>query len=885
MPNTPSPAFETQWNTLFGSNPYPWQTKLASDPNCQNRLIHIPTGFGKTQAVLGAWIYRRLVRQDPSWPRRLVWCLPMRVLVEQSLEVARSAIENAGLLWDGKEEHHGRVGVHALMGGEESGEWHLHPEADAILIGTQDMLLSRALNRGYAAHRARWPIDLGLLSQDALWVLDEVQLMDVGLATSAQLQCFRDQLAPKSLRPARSWWMSATLQRSWLESVDNREEIASLPVTTLSAEEKKGRLWEQTQKSCGVESFETVQAWGESIAKKLLEEGEGRLSLIVVNRVKTAVELQKQLIKLLKDTPLSTHLRLIHSRFRPAERASWREDFLSLNAPIPDEGRVIIATQVVEAGVDIDAQLLFTELAPWPNLVQRFGRAARRGGEAKLFVADLQADTDKGAAPYRLSELQSSRLQLSRLEDVSPAQLDLHDSELTEQERASLYPYAPAHLLLEQEWHELFDTSADLSGADVDISRFIRSGDERDVMVFWREDLDEKPSKELRPNRTELCAVPFLDAREWLLGKKGKRSAWVWDWLSGAWTRLYKKDDIYPGRLLLIDSKTGGYDPLLGWDAKCSKEVPEANRTTVAHPQDDTDGSEENERLSEKPWKTIGTHTREVADTARQLAIRAGLPPEHQEMLALAARWHDVGKSHPAFQGSMRDQSRPHRQDLAKGPDQAWSRKYLYQIEGSKEARPGFRHELASMLALFEVLRRHQPQHPALLGPWREHFELLGIPIELSPVSEAPPTTEEQAVLALDGPQFDLLAWLVVTHHGKIHSALHPSPKDQDAPFSAQRGQPLRGIFENDRLPSLAFSPGESLLPSTGLRLSLAGLGLSPSTGRSWTERVQSLMDGYGPTTLALLEACLRAADARASRLTTHDPVLTAEAKGLEGER
>ena len=53
----------------------------------------------------------------------------------------------------------------------------MNPERDAILIGTQDMLLSRALNRGYAASRFHWPIDFGLLNNDCLWVFDEPQLM------------------------------------------------------------------------------------------------------------------------------------------------------------------------------------------------------------------------------------------------------------------------------------------------------------------------------------------------------------------------------------------------------------------------------------------------------------------------------------------------------------------------------------------------------------------------------------------------------------------------------------------------------------------------------------------------------------------------------------
>ncbi len=78
------------------------------------------------------------------------------------------------------------------MGGADAGgEWGLYPEESAVLIGTQDMLLSRALNRGYAAGRASWPREFGLLGHDALWVMDEVQLMDVGIATSAQLQRFK----------------------------------------------------------------------------------------------------------------------------------------------------------------------------------------------------------------------------------------------------------------------------------------------------------------------------------------------------------------------------------------------------------------------------------------------------------------------------------------------------------------------------------------------------------------------------------------------------------------------------------------------------------------------------------------------------------------------
>ncbi len=64
-----------------GITPHGWQLALGTCDTCQNRLIRIPTGMGKTLGVLSAWAYNRLVRGDESWPRRLVWCLPMRTLV------------------------------------------------------------------------------------------------------------------------------------------------------------------------------------------------------------------------------------------------------------------------------------------------------------------------------------------------------------------------------------------------------------------------------------------------------------------------------------------------------------------------------------------------------------------------------------------------------------------------------------------------------------------------------------------------------------------------------------------------------------------------------------------------------------------------------------
>lgn len=101
--------------------PHGWQQDLAWAEDCRNRLIRIPTGFGKTLGVVGAWLYHRLQRNDERWPRRLVWCLPMRVLVEQTHSEARAALARLQLQWDEKSGHEGKVGVHLLMAARAPG--------------------------------------------------------------------------------------------------------------------------------------------------------------------------------------------------------------------------------------------------------------------------------------------------------------------------------------------------------------------------------------------------------------------------------------------------------------------------------------------------------------------------------------------------------------------------------------------------------------------------------------------------------------------------------------------------------------------------------------------------------------------------------------------
>jgi CRISPR-associated endonuclease/helicase Cas3 len=507
-----------QWFTVLTrhDSPRTWQEALANEPTCRNRVIRIPTGLGKTEGVLAAWSFHRVGHADDLWPRRLIWSLPMRALVEQTEHVAR---ELASRMPTGQ-----RPEVYVAMGGEDAAEWYLYPEHPAIIIGTQDMLLSRALNRGYASPRARWPMEFGMLNHDALWVMDEVQLMDVGLATSAQLQAFREQDRTRRLRPCYTWWMSATLQPAWLRSVDtdvHHAEWIRNPCT-ITPNQRTGGLWD-VGKTLIVDSIDHDDA--PAFARRILAEhasatpGQyGRITLVVCNTVDRACKT----FNALQTAGRVDGIELVHSRFRPAEREGWRERFLSRSACTNDVDRIIVATQVVEAGVDISAVSLITELAPWPSLVQRFGRCARYGGSGRIVVIDRGRD-ESAAAPYSWEELESASESLHALQNAGIAGLESHEESLSPEERARLYPYAPANLLLRREFDDLFDTTPDLTGADLDISRFIRSGDERDVQIFWLDpEKSASPPAEYRPQRRELCAVPFLKARDWLCGEETK---------------------------------------------------------------------------------------------------------------------------------------------------------------------------------------------------------------------------------------------------------------------------------------------------------------------------------------------------------------------------
>lgn len=257
-----------------------------------------------------------------------------------------------------------------------------------------------------------WPVDFGLLNVDTLWVMDEVQLMGPGRTTSVQLQHFWDE-GPQLYGSRETLWTSATLGTkagstelpAWMRSPErtgrtlaappHRHDVADLQHPEFSArwrapkrleahldlDPKRTKTTVHGKRKRGASAAGTHEDHAWTIEDQDLHHriwsaaGGGRLVLVFVNQVQRARELHRHVADGTAESS-RPDARLVHARMRPRDRKTVET---VLQEPTPSTGRIVITTQVLEAGVDIDADVVFTELCPWPSLVQRLGRLNRSG--------------------------------------------------------------------------------------------------------------------------------------------------------------------------------------------------------------------------------------------------------------------------------------------------------------------------------------------------------------------------------------------------------------------------------------------------------------------------------------------------------------------------
>lgn len=659
--------FDSYFERATGFAPFPYQRRLALAAAMPG-LLQAPTGAGKTAALVLGWLWQRRFHASAdtraATPRRLVYCLPMRVLVGQIAGNVETWRQRLGL---------DDLGVHRLLGGEVDEAWEAQPERDCILVGTQDQLLSRALNRGFSMSRFRWPMHFGLLNNDAWWVLDEVQLMGPGLRTAAQLQGLRDQLG--GFGPSGTTFASATLQPSWFTTPDHQPEPDNQIVLD---DEDRDQPELRTRTVAAKPLARAPVAESKQLATWIKDTHRpGTLTLVVVNRVARAQELSRALRKV---APPDVEHVLIHSRFRPHERAAAEA---SLAQPVPAAGSIVVATQTVEAGVDLSAATLVTDLAPWASLVQRFGRCNRRGehADARAFWVDLDTAKVKETAPYEPADLERARGVLEGLDDARIDNLASIALDVT---------WPVTDLPRRRDVLALFDTDPDLDGNFVDISRWVRGAGTTDVSVFWR-DIAHAPDASVAPaGRDELCPVPVAQFREFVR-KKARGKAWSWDSLEGTWVRAHNRSQgaapgfVSAGQIYLVASTAGGYSASLGWDGK-SASTPATSPEASGRPRNHYGGDA---RSVATHAVDLATHLRDTDAQARALgeSLVALVGPDLVEQMRHAAAWHDVGKIHPVFQRAAGASAVP----LAKARSFA------------RYERRGFRHELVSALLAIDA--------------------------------------------------------------------------------------------------------------------------------------------------------------------------------------
>lgn len=759
--------FDSFFQAAFGERdgcgapkPFSYQRRLALEP--WPDLLNVPTGLGKTAAVVMAWLWKRgwrvagsRVDPEDGTPRRLVLCLPMRVLVGQTETMVRSWLKQLGQ--DGAPGQ-GRVSVHVLMGGSDDvarATWAEHPEEDMVIIGTQDMLLSRALMRGYGMSRYQWPVHFAWLHNDCHWVFDEVQIMGAGLCTSLQLDAFRRAL-PLG-RGSRSLWMSATLNPQWLDTVDMRSHLPALVTLVLGdddrvqAEQRLQSVKKLEKAAVALTRAAGSKAGNDAYIKSLADcaiQAHDPLAqtLVIVNRVDRAQALFKQLRAA---RPGRSDL-LIHARFRPAERSRQAHRLTSE----PSADRIVVATQAVEAGVDISSKVLVTELAPWASMVQRFGRCNRYGEHnqtgARILWVDIETEAD--AKPYAEDTLMPARERLQTLVSASPDHLPPPEESRPQ-----------TAVLRRKDLFDLFNTDPDLSGFDVDVSDFIRDSDTPGLQIFWRnfDDDPNKPEPQALPARDELCPVSVAQAR--VYAGRTDVKLWQWDALGRSWTRLAEGRTPRPGITLIARAVDGGYDAELGF-------MPDLKNSPV--PLIDAPPAGREEEGFSDDWRSrqtlpvgLSEHLGHVADHAARLCVAVGESAQRAQVVR-AGRWHDVGKAHPVFDRTMHACGEAPQGLLAKSPSR------------SRHERPYFRHELASMLAW---LAQHDGE-----------------------------------------PDANLIAYLIAAHHGKVRMSLRAMPGEQAPPGTRRFA---RGVHEGDALPKLDFDGERSEALTLKLALMEMGLG------------------------------------------------------------
>ncbi|WP_314746731.1 type I-U CRISPR-associated helicase/endonuclease Cas3 [uncultured Rothia sp.] len=432
--------------------PFSWQEEVL-DHICEHGVwperINAPTGSGKSSVVDIHLFANALaaVGAAPRVPRRLCVTVGRRALVDSQADRANKILDRMGkaLANESDESDILRRVAEALQSfqtrndGQGSGPFevgHIRGElsnrtlpvtdisACAIIAATPDMYGSRALFRGYGSTKAARPRETALLAMDTVMVLDEAHMNRQLLHTTqriAELQKREVNLGVPTLQvvettatPSTEDSDSTTLGVD-IEALDSpndeklRDRVYSHKELVLRPIDK----WDGKPGNRAVVDA-AVGAIKEFLARRGAGEDSKKAHTVgcIVNHVRTAIVIKEALVKN-KVLEKEEEVQLLVGRMRPYDLKKLQKKHSKLFTTEGDKSvKVVVATQTLEVGIDVDFADLVTELAPASSLAQRFGRVNRLGHRTDSKVVVIEpASSDlvkKDAPPYKAVDLSNA---------------------------------------------------------------------------------------------------------------------------------------------------------------------------------------------------------------------------------------------------------------------------------------------------------------------------------------------------------------------------------------------------------------------------------------------------------------------------------------------
>lgn len=353
---------ENEIEVKIGSNYNPkdiWQFNYIEKYKYENAILLASTGMGKTEFGY-LW----------SNGEKFFYTLPLRTAVNQIYNRTASVFgkEKSGIL-------HSDADVFIYGDGAETESMRVYEMAKQLsapaIISTGDQFFP------YALRPPSYERIFAKFSYSRL-IIDEVQAYDPKAA--AIVVKFIEHIVQMG---GKFLLMTATLPGFIKNEIVERTGLKDEKILNLFVEDKQLRDFSKHKLELIIDSYRENQL---SYSKKVLEqiinkakENSGSRVLVVLNTVKQA---QVVFDDLVKSGNKDIEIKLFHSRYTQKHRKETEnslEKFIGNNKESRNDKRakILVATQVVEASLDLDADYLFTELSPWDSLIQRMGRALR----------------------------------------------------------------------------------------------------------------------------------------------------------------------------------------------------------------------------------------------------------------------------------------------------------------------------------------------------------------------------------------------------------------------------------------------------------------------------------------------------------------------------